>query len=672
MSPIAERLYQLLPAYHRARDLDQGEPLRALMGVLETELQLVRDDVDGLYDNWFIETCDPWVVSYIADLVGADALPAILPGTDGGRAYVGNSVGQRRRKGTAAALPTVVGPLSGWPSFAVEFFRLVGTTQAINHQAPQNLRTPSLRGVDTLRRIGTPFERVAHSIDLRRPGKASLSNVGAFVWRLRAYAVNGAPAAPSGTTNGFWFNVLGKDTPLFNPLRTLPRGVVASEATVPAPLVPAFVSETLDAARQAILANTPSPPNPYFDQQPAFQITIGTASTAQVVPPEQILITDLSAWPVPLGTTSSGSPIAAAVDPARGRLVLSAPPSGSVSVSYYHGFSSELGGGSYDRSATFGSTVAPVAVSGGDAASNDLIGAAFASHAGGALQVAVQIGDSLAYELRAANKQRPVLTQPLSIALGPGATLTLNGLLLNGNINVTASGAATLSLVHCTLVPGHSLSGGGPLTLTLSRCITGSLQLQSSATLQTSPALTTLVAVDSVIDGMAGSAVTAGSATFNGCTVFGSTTVGTLGAVVSAATGAAVPTVDTIFRDSVTITNTASGSVSTSFVPNGTVAPGSLVASLCQPALALDAVSPADRAAVRSRVQPSFTSTTYGDPGYAQLRRMCAPEILQGGTDQSEMGALHHLYQPLKQRDVQAGLAAYLRVGLGATVFFVT
>jgi len=36
------------------------------------------------------------------------------------------------------------------------------------------------------------------------------------------------------------------------------------------------------------------------------------------------------------------------------------------------------------------------------------------------------------------------------------------------------------------------------------------------------------------------------------------------------------------------------------------------------------------------------------------------------------MGALHHLYQPLKQRDVQAGLAAYLRVGLGATVFFVT
>jgi hypothetical protein len=72
------------------------------------------------------------------------------------------------------------------------------------------------------------------------------------------------------------------------------------------------------------------------------------------------------------------------------------------------------------------------------------------------------------------------------------------------------------------------------------------------------------------------------------------------------------------------------------------------------------------------RVQPSFTSTTYGDPAYAQLRRTCAPEIRGGGSDRSEMGVFHHAYEPQMAANVEAGLAAYLRLGLGATLFFVT
>src|SRR3712207_8877629 len=48
----------LLPAIHRIQDLAEGEPLRALLAVIESEFRKLEADVAGLYDNWFIETCE--------------------------------------------------------------------------------------------------------------------------------------------------------------------------------------------------------------------------------------------------------------------------------------------------------------------------------------------------------------------------------------------------------------------------------------------------------------------------------------------------------------------------------------------------------------------------------------------------------------------------------------
>ena len=74
--PTTERLYNLLPAVYRQRDAVQGESLRAFLAVIESELQVIEADIDGLYDNWFIETCDEWVVPYIGDLLGIGGLGA--------------------------------------------------------------------------------------------------------------------------------------------------------------------------------------------------------------------------------------------------------------------------------------------------------------------------------------------------------------------------------------------------------------------------------------------------------------------------------------------------------------------------------------------------------------------------------------------------------------------
>ena len=70
----AERLWNLLPVELRREDLERGGALHALLRIISAQVNAVEDDVRDLYDDLFIETCDPWVVPYIGELVGNDAL----------------------------------------------------------------------------------------------------------------------------------------------------------------------------------------------------------------------------------------------------------------------------------------------------------------------------------------------------------------------------------------------------------------------------------------------------------------------------------------------------------------------------------------------------------------------------------------------------------------------
>ena len=86
-------LFDTLPALHRLRDHAEGKaargrvgqghsltdaadfgPLKSLLSVLIREGQIVEDDIRQLYDDHFIETCDPWLIPYIGELVGARPL----------------------------------------------------------------------------------------------------------------------------------------------------------------------------------------------------------------------------------------------------------------------------------------------------------------------------------------------------------------------------------------------------------------------------------------------------------------------------------------------------------------------------------------------------------------------------------------------------------------------
>src|SRR4249920_2982802 len=101
MNPEAERLYNLLPAVYRVRDADQGGALGALCEVIAEEIAALRENLDQLYDDQFIETCAEWVAPYIGDLIGYRPIHGVTPRTISARAEVANTIAYRRRKGTA-------------------------------------------------------------------------------------------------------------------------------------------------------------------------------------------------------------------------------------------------------------------------------------------------------------------------------------------------------------------------------------------------------------------------------------------------------------------------------------------------------------------------------------------------------------------------------------------
>src|SRR5215468_7388579 len=127
-TPNPDRLYDLLPVVHRLRDADRGYPLRALLQVISEQVDVVESDIAQLYENWFVETCQDWVVPYIGDLVGYTPQfdigePAAVRN---GRAMarerlliprreVADTVRLRRRKGTLAVLEELAEAVGGWP-----------------------------------------------------------------------------------------------------------------------------------------------------------------------------------------------------------------------------------------------------------------------------------------------------------------------------------------------------------------------------------------------------------------------------------------------------------------------------------------------------------------------------------------------------------------------------
>lgn len=378
----ADRLFARLPGHIRARDAAAGHPLRALLAVAEEELALLHGDIAQLYDNWFIETCEEWVVPYIGDLLGARRLnPA---GGEGFslRPYVANTLAYRQAKGTAAVLESLARDVTGHPARVVEYWRHLVQAQHANHvrrdtAGVATAQAVSLRDADRAAQVGTPFDPWAHTLDVRPiargEGRHAIPNIGLFLWRLLAApigfafdeaasgggAAGGVTPRPVAAADGrFHLHPAGLDAPLFN----RPRGEaavahLAAERDLPAPLRRRPLWHELTARRAGAAAD----PAGWFGGQPVLRIRLGGAT----LPPERIFIAHL-------GEQTGGGwrrPAAAGdvmVDPELGRLSLHPDDAArEVEAAYTIGTPADIGAGPWDRRSRFAAWFPPFDAGGG-------------------------------------------------------------------------------------------------------------------------------------------------------------------------------------------------------------------------------------------------------------------------------------------------------------------
>jgi hypothetical protein len=722
--PRALDLYELLPAVYRVRDAEQGETLRALLEVISDQIQTVKEDVDGLYDDLFIETCAPWVIPYIGDLVANNPVHEVAGSR---RADVAKTIHYRRRKGVPAMLEELARDVTGWAAHVVPGFEVLLWTQNLNHlrwrgksdRVPvdpsdrplltETSGTALVRDLEACCDVDGPFDTLGHTVDVRPAGEDAhgIRKVGVFLWRLTSYPVQDAmPRRVRADRSRWHVSPLGNAAPLFTRPAVPDASRTVDEIGVPGPVGSLHFR---------------SHPELYYTPAPSLAIHDGTAP----VPLGLLLPMDLSDWANP----PAGK---VGVDVHLGRIKFGSgrvpAPGTTPRVSYAYGFSADIGGGPYERErrrftsrrATDNGRAteddpdtvdapraldAYIEVRGDGAGDETTIEDAIATWAAGsARRTVIEIGDSDSYRpagpaltirdtsppvgaqlvIQARNAERPVVFGAIEVRDTTLGRLTLNGLLIAGPLTVRGA-VEELRIEHCTLVPGHRLRHDGwsrepgepSLTVQsdaercevlIDRCIVGPIRIPSEAHV--------LRVCDSIVDDAIDPAAPGGDrvaisapgagggpaapARIERSTVFGSVTVREL-TLGSESIFAAGPLVAE--RRQVGCVRFSS------LVRQGSRTPRRY---RCQPDLVRAAAPSGEKRAESDRVRPAFTAIRYGEPAYAQLARGCAREIATGAEDGSEMGAFCHLRQPQREENLRTRLREYMPFGLEAGLIYVT
>jgi hypothetical protein len=654
-------------------------PLASLLAVVAEQVAVLGEDIEQLYDDAFVETCADWIVPYIGDLIGYRALHGVAAKVASPRAEVAHTIAYRRRKGTVSVLEQLARDVTGWDAKAVEFFQHLVMTQYMNHLRPRCLAAPDLRAFEPLERLGTAFDSIAHTIDVRRiasgRGRYNIPNVGVFLWRVSAYPLTRSPAARIDARR--WrFHPLGIDQQLYTLPQTEDRLTqLATPLNVPAPI-----------SRRVLAAHFADYYTGTDGATKSLRIYENSSGDFEPVDPTAITVCNLAdagaGW-----AHMPGNGIYA-IDPVLGRIALPADAAAgtAVQVDFHYGFSADIGGGEYERASSYESVQTPpqlLQVPG----DHPTIQAALTALGGAGV---VEITDSGRYEetlhidaaagqrveLRAANGHRPtlVLGGELTLTGAADSEIRLNGLLIAANrLHVPASSNAlhALQLSHCTLVPGWTLendltpvSAAEPslvielaeVAVTIARCILGGLRMDVSATVSASDSIIDATATTGVAYAAPDDIGAGGALRLDACTVIGKVHALMLPLVSNSILLGELASGDPWSAPIVAVRR-QEGCVRFSYLPESARVPRRYQ---CLP----------ETAPSPEQAAPRFTSLRYGFPAYAQLSLSAGARLLSGADDEGQPAAFHSLYQPQRETNLRVRLDEYLRVGLEAGIFY--
>jgi hypothetical protein len=714
MSLDAAQLFALLPAVYRNRDEKAGGPLRALLAVMAAQSGIVESNIRQLYDDQFIETCSPWVIPYIGDLVGYNSIYEVASASSDSRAEVANTIGYRRRKGTLLALEQMSVDVSGRAAIAVEELRRLITTESMRHVEARHRATVDFRNTRALERLGTPFDVENRTIDVRRvaprvrhistpdtapldialhgPGRCNVPEVAVYLWRWQSWPVVNAPAFEAGAGR-YMFSPLGADMPLF--------------------------SRWVQPARFASLMTRVNAPDPIArDELMSFYgPDASVLLIADGVPVDVSQICPANLSDRPNGAWCTVAPGKIAIDPELGRIQYAedVPEPQSLQLDYFYGFPAQIGGGPYDRSAslvglpladadffalvgtaeypTVESAVAAwnvreagssgvIVLPGFDSLTIDLtatsavqlpagsslgIVAAVPDPAGGARDV---VFDGCRVTLTGDIEVTGVAESPTADGATPAAgQLLISGFWIEGQLVVTGS-ASTISIADSTLIPGLGLLPsrepifpGEPsvlvtatgATLIFNRVISGPLAVDTSGTTRICSSI--IDATSPAYVAYAGRDLAAAGADLH---VEDSTVVGKV------RTRTITLASNTIFRarrglhdpwpSAVWASRKQSGCVRFCVLPYDSITPRRYH---CLP----------PDAARESALEPVFVSLRYGEPAYALLSGDCPLAIWNGADNGSQIGVYLQIQETEAVTNVQLRAPEYLPALLESGVF---
>lgn len=711
-----ELLYSQLPSVYRRRDAEQGEPLRALLAILEEQLEAVRADVETTWDNWFVETAEEWLVPYLGQALGLPATRNVNAIAFSRRAFVANAIRYRRGKGTAATLELLARDLTNYPTRVVEFFSRMAWNEAINHQTSRPA-TLDIRSAVALERLGGPFDASMRTADVRRiaagRGTVNLPNLGLFMWRSQLWPVSGVSAADMGVagSSAWWFRPVGGARSLYAPIETeVDPAAIATEASVPLAL---SRRRLWDQARRLGSAMR-------WPFSIAVHGTDGSGRTVRGVNRNQVDICNLETIPAAIG------PDRVLVDPQIGALALGANLTSGLSdievvTDHYIAMPGDIGAGPWDRDRAvrawldswteppearrvgFQVLVAREGAGTGIVSSLDEAVAAWNSFLTGlpddlarsqALGLIV-VGDSrthpappsrairmptgavlgiIAARVRevpdgvggstalpgelVADALMPVVRGNLRVrgqdldATNRGE-LYINGLLIDGRIRVQNGALQGLHLASTTVLAARAIDIEGDQGANAGL----SVEIQRSIVneIVTNGAFAGLTLADTAISGDVQAPLTA--ADILGSTVLGELRVSQLNAT------------SCIFDRTVTVEQQQSGCIRFSYIPPDSRTPRRF---RCQPDMALDDAGGDAQAAalVRIKMRPQFISRDPHGSGFLLLDAATAADVRGAAEDGGEPGCWNHLQHGIRLANLVNVLPQFLRFGLEPGLFF--
>jgi hypothetical protein len=483
----ANKLWNLLPAVYRSLDTNQVTsfgPLREMVNRIGKQAAILRRSIDRMWQDQSIETCDDWVIPYIADLLATNLVANLNAAEQ--RLDVANTIYYRRRKGTVAVLEEIAADITGWDAKVVEFFRRMARTRhgldpAIGFSlqsgdAIEKLQlaeglvgpitgtpiggTARLTNIYGATRVGSAFDEFFHTADLRygqgRTGWYNIPRLGVFLWRLKSFFTGPVtPVQVNGCDGWFTFDPTGRDIPLFaRGGRTSDYYATQWVSPVESQLATPISQELFDADGFSAPASPPIASPPMMCQ--------GTTSAVLPLYPNSLAV-----YPTPahFSTQDALDPCLIVVRPEHGRVHVLASPSEPVWLQYCYGFPDTTGAGPYSRRLVRPDPSQP------GTPTKLCGGGTFAASTG-----TYTINDSLTYDtpgdvtmiddltIMAADQKRPLLRFLPSppgwtewTITGSGGNLVLDGLFVSGADIVLAGTFKSVKINCCTLDPGSAV-----------------------------------------------------------------------------------------------------------------------------------------------------------------------------------------------------------------------